>query len=134
SVTPTYGRPSMMKLREKLAYALAASLLLVPVLYAIDWNIRDWRLWRYHITLGPAEVFIFLAFVPGVIAVVYHLVTVKERRDQNREDVSSYYQRLAIRSTKRAHQQTKRLPDPAVWPVSANASSLLLTSAFRSDA
>jgi len=119
-----------MKLREKLAYALSSLLLVFPVLYAIDWKLKDWKFWTYHITLGASEVFIFLAFVPGVVAVVYHLVTVRERREQNLSDVKQYYDWLSNRRVKRAHQVTTRKTSDTKGPVSANAATLLLTAVF----
>jgi len=119
-----------MKLREKLAYALSLLLLLFPILYAIDWNLKYWKFWRYHVTLGASELFIFLAFVPGVVAVVYHLVTVRERRDQNLLDVELYYKWLSTRLIKRGHQMTTRVTSQTLGPVSANAATLLLTAVF----
>jgi hypothetical protein len=120
-----------MQLREKLAYALSSLLLLFPLLYSIDWYLRDWRISRYHITLGASEGFLFLAFVPGVLAVVYHLVTVRERRDQNIKDVDQYFIWLAGRKPKREQQVVAdRVKSTTKGPVSANAATLLLTAVF----
>lgn len=119
-----------VKLREKLAYALSSLLLLFPLLYAIDWKIKDWKLWNNHITLGAPAVFLFLALVPGVIALVYHLVTVRERRDQNLADVALYYSWLNGRAGKRSHQGAARVPSASQGPVSASAATFLLTAVF----
>lgn len=119
-----------MKIREKMAYALSSLLLLFPLLYAIEWKLVDWKLWKYQISLGGSEGFLFLAFVPGVVAVVYHLVTVRERREQNRADVALYYSWLNGRKAKRAHQGPDRVPPASQGPVSANAATLLLTAVF----
>jgi uncharacterized integral membrane protein len=116
--------------KESIAYALSSSLLLLALLYAVNWRPTDWKFWRYHITMGPAELFIFLAFVPGVLAIVYHLVTVRERRQQNLADVAKYYGWLKSRSSKRGHEGADREPPATKWPVSANAATLLLTSVF----
>src|ERR1051325_4367763 len=118
-----------MQLREKLAYALSSLLLLFPLLYSIDWYLRDWRISRYHITLGASEGFLFLAFVPGVLAVVYHLVTVRERRDQNIKDVDQYFIWLAGHKPKREQQVVAdRVKSTTKGPVSAKAATLLLTA------
>jgi hypothetical protein len=93
-------------------------------------RLGDWKFWNYHVTLGASAAFIFLAFVPGILAVVYHLVTVGERREQNKADVKLYFDWLAARAAKRPHQQTKRVDPYTVGPVSANAASLLLTAVF----
>lgn len=119
-----------MSIREKMAYALSSLLLLFPLLYAIEWKLADWKLWKYQISLGAAEGFLFLAFVPGVVAVVYHLVTVRERRDQNRADITLYYEWLKKRDVQRAHQGPTRVPPASKGPVSANAATLLLTAVF----
>jgi len=119
-----------VKPREILAYALSSLLLVFPILYAIDWKVKDWKFWTYHITLGASEIFLFLAFVPGVVAVVYHLVTVRERRDQNLLDVSLYYKWLCTRPVKRAQQGATRIPSATHGPTSANAATLLLTAVF----
>lgn len=119
-----------MKFRDILAYVLSAVLLLFALLYAIDWHIRDWRFWTYHITLGPLEVFLFLALVPGIVATVYHLVTVRERRAQNKKDVDAYYSYLRTRRATRPHHNAERVPDTTPGPVSATAATLLLTAVF----
>lgn len=119
-----------MTIRERLAYALSSLLLLFPLLYAIEWKLVDWKLWKYQISLGASEGFLFLAFVPGVVAVVYHLVTVRERREQNLADVKLYYAWLDGRKAKRAHQGPDRVPPASKGPVSANAATLLLTAVF----
>jgi hypothetical protein len=115
--------------REKIAYSLSSLLLLFPLLYSIEWGVQDWKFWQYRITLGASEFFLFLAFVPGVLAVVYHLVTVKERRAQNLNDVKCYYDWRNNRKIKRGQQAAQRV-EPASTPVSANAATLLLTSVF----
>lgn len=119
-----------MKIREKMAYAWSSLLLLFPLLYAIEWKLVDWKLWQYQITLGATEAFLFLAFVPGVVAVVYHLVTVRDRRDQNRADVELYYAWLDGRKARRGHQGPERVKATSKGPVSANAATLLLTAVF----
>lgn len=119
-----------MQLREKLAYALSLLLLLFAVVYAVDFTLQDLKFWKYHITLGPSAIFIFLAFVPGVVSVVYHLVTVRERRDQNRADVTRYYAWLDTRAAKREHQPPNRVLSMVKGPVSANAATLLLIAVF----
>ncbi|HEX7809216.1 MAG TPA: hypothetical protein VF608_10840, partial [Thermoanaerobaculia bacterium] len=80
--------------------------------------------------LDIGDCFIFLAFVPGVLAIVYHLVTVRERRDQNRTEVAHYYQWRDARPTHRAYQVVPRLPQATSGPSSAIAATLLLTSVF----
>lgn len=119
-----------MQPREKVAYALSSLLFLFAIVYAVDFTLKDWKFWTYHLTLGPSAVFIFLAFVPGIIAVVYHLVTVRERRDQNLADVELYYKWLQGRGGKREHQSATRIKSTTKGPVSANAATLLLTSVF----
>ena len=123
-----------MKARPKTVYALSLSLLAFALLYAIDWKLVDWRFWKYDLVLGESAVFLFLAFVPGVLAIVYHLVTVTQRRNQNLKMVDQYYKwRNEVRGVKREHQKgLDRGDDPLkdYGPVSANVATILLVSVF----
>lgn len=123
----TESKPSLVP-RSRTVYLLAFVLLAFPVLYAIDWQLTD-KFWKYRITLGAPAMFIFLALVPGILAVVYHLVTVVQRRKQNHSAVDAYYTWLDTRS--RAHQKgIKRIEDVSPGPVSANAATILLVAVF----
>ena len=118
-----------MKSKSKQVYLLAILLLAFPLLYAIDWKISDWEFRTYRLTLGAPTLFIFLALVPGVLAIVYHLVTVVQRRKQNHAAVDAYYDWLSTRS--RPHQKgLKRIADATPGPVSANAATILLVAVF----
>jgi|GEM_PF-554462 len=109
-------------------YLLAYLLLAFPVLYSIDWKITE-KFWTYRLTLGAPALFIFLAFVPGVLAIVYHLVTVVQRRNQNIDVVNAYYTWLSTRG--RAHQKgLKRSGDVTTGPLSANAATIMLVAVF----
>ncbi|HEX3579201.1 MAG TPA: hypothetical protein VHY33_11620, partial [Thermoanaerobaculia bacterium] len=92
-----------MKSKAIHVYLLASVLLAFPVIYSIDWKITQWKFWTYRLTLGAPALFIFLALVPGVLAIVYHLVTVVQRRNQNHATVDRYYVWLASRS--RGHEK-----------------------------
>jgi hypothetical protein len=127
--TPLPPPPPPPATITKSVYVLAALLLAFPLLYSIDWKVTDWKFWTYRLTLGAPALFIFLALVPGVLAIVYHLVTVVQRRTQNQQVVDAYYAWLDGRS--RAHQQgLKRLDDVFSGPVSANAATVLLVAVF----
>jgi hypothetical protein len=118
-----------MKSKAKHIYLLAFVLLAFPVLYSIDWKITQWKFWTYRLTLGAPSLFIFLALVPGVLAIVYHLVTVVQRRNQNHAAVDAYYVWLASRS--RGHEKgLKRIEDVTPGPVSANAATIMLVAVF----
>jgi len=119
-----------MKVKATRVYILAFLLLAFPVLYSIDWKLSQWRFWTYHLTLGAPALFIFLALVPGVLAIVYHLVTVVQRREQNQATVDHYYAWLASRS--RGHEKgLKRIEDVTPQgPVSANAATIMLVAVF----
>jgi hypothetical protein len=118
-----------MKSKAKHVYVLAFLLLAFPVLYSIDWKVTHWKLWTYRLTLGAPAGFIFLALVPGVLAIVYHLVTVVQRRKQNHAAVDAYYEWLESRS--RGHQKgLKRIADVTPGPVSANAATIMLVAVF----
>ncbi len=119
-----------MQIRDKVAYALSAVLVVFAVVYAVDWHIADLKFWTYHITLGGSEAFLFLALVPGFIAIVYHLVTVRDRRDQNIADMTLYFEWLNDRAAKREHQARKRVGPSTKTPISANAATILLTAVF----
>jgi hypothetical protein len=120
-----------VNLREKIAYGLSSLLLLFALLYSIDWSWSDWEPWKYDVRLDIGDCFMFLAFVPGVLAVVYHLVTVRERRDQNRADVAKYYAwRDGRTAAKREHQIVTRVQQGTTGPSSAIAATLLLTAVF----
>jgi hypothetical protein len=119
-----------MKFREKAAYALSSVLLLFPLLYSIEWSVGDWKFWKYQLSLGDSAVFLFLAFVPGVIAIVYHLVTVIDRRDQNRADLTRYYEWRNARTARREHEGAVRKDPQLKGPVSAVAATVLLTAVF----
>ena len=109
-------------------YLLAFLLLAFPVLYSIDWALNE-KFWTYRITLGAPALFIFLALVPGVLAIVYHLVTVVQRREQNHATVDAYYEWLSTRN--RGHEKgLARLDDLMPGPVSANAATILLVAVF----
>ena len=87
------------------------------------------KFWTYRLTLGAPTLFIFLALVPGVLAIVYHLVTVVQRRQQNHAAVDAYYVWLNART--RGHQKgLKRVADVTQGPVSANAATILLVAVF----
>jgi hypothetical protein len=110
-------------------YLLAFLLLAFPLLYSIDWKITLWQFWTYRLTLGAPALFLFLALVPGVLALVYHLVTVMQRREQNHQVVDAYYRWLGMRS--RPHQRgLRRLEDIVKGPVSANAATIMLVAVF----
>jgi hypothetical protein len=118
-----------MKSKAKHVYVLAFLLLAFPVLYSIDWKVTQWKFWTYRLTLGAPALFIFLALVPGVLAIVYHLVTVVQRRNQNHAAVDAYYGWLASRS--RGHEKgLKRIEDVTPGPVSANAATIMLVAVF----
>jgi hypothetical protein len=118
-----------MQPMPKRVYLLAFLLLGFPLLYSIDWNVSDWKFWTYSVTLGSPALFIFLALVPGVLAIVYHLVTVVQRRQQNHAAVDAYYEWLKDRS--RGHQNgLKRIQDVTPGPVSANAATIMLVAVF----
>ena len=118
-----------MVARPRRVYFLAFLLLAFAVLYSIDWKLADWEFWTYSLTLGAPAFFIFLALVPGVLALVYHLVTVVGRRNQNLAAVDAYYEWLSTRS--RGHQKgLKRIDDLLPGPVSANAATILLVAVF----
>ena len=123
-----------MEAKPNRVYFLAFLLLAFPVLYSIDWKITEWKFWTYRITLGAPALFIFLALVPGVLAIVYHLVTVVQRRNQNHAAVDAYYAWRNARNKKlniRAHQNDlTRADDGLRTPVSANAATILLVSVF----
>ncbi|HUR80041.1 MAG TPA: hypothetical protein VM733_04710 [Thermoanaerobaculia bacterium] len=120
-----------MKIRDRIAYALSAVLIVFAVVYAVDWHIADLKFWTYHITLGGSEVFLFLALVPGVLAIVYHLVTVRDRREQNLADIKLYFAWLDDRKKeRREHQARKRVGPSTTTPISANAATMLLTAVF----
>jgi hypothetical protein len=123
-----------MEAKPNRVYVLAFLLLAFPVLYSIDWKITDWKLWQFHISLGAPTLFIFLALVPGVLAIVYHLVTVVQRRNQNHAAVDAYYawrnkrnQDLKIRAFQSG---LTRAEDGLRTPVSANAATILLVAVF----
>ncbi|MDP9194778.1 MAG: hypothetical protein M3P06_24035 [Acidobacteriota bacterium] len=118
-----------MEFRLKQVYLLAFLLLAFPLLYSIDWSISEWMFWTYRLTLGAPALFIFLALVPGVLAIVYHLVTVVQRRNQNRAAIAAYYTWLSTRS--RGHQKDLKLEaDVTPGPVSANAATMMLVAVF----
>ncbi|HEU4886442.1 MAG TPA: hypothetical protein VFV49_01050 [Thermoanaerobaculia bacterium] len=119
-----------MERKAKRVYLLASLLLAFPLLYSIDWKIFSEKFWTYRLTLGAPALFIFLALVPGVLAVVYHLVTVVQRRKQNHQVVDAYYEWLNARS--RDHEKgLKRIQDVTPQgPVSANAATILLVAVF----
>jgi hypothetical protein len=115
----------------KRVYLLAFLLLAFPLLYSIDWNYAEWKSSTYRLTLGWPALFIFLALVPGVLAIVYHLVTVVQRRNQNHAAVDAYYTWLNARTPGRAHQKgLARVADSTPGPVSANAATILLVAVF----
>jgi hypothetical protein len=119
-----------MELTRRRVYALSFLLLAFPILYAIDWKLTE-KFWEYRISLGAAEFFIFLAFVPGIVATVYHLVTVTQRREQNLEAVKAYYVWRNKRSTARPHQSSVgHVEDRHSTPVSAVAATILLVAVF----
>jgi len=117
-----------VKIREILAYLFGLLLLLVAVIYSIDFSLRD--PFRYRLSLDAPASFLFLALVPGVLAITYHLVTVRDRRQQNLNDVEQYYKWLSTRGATRGHQQTTRVVSDTKGPVSANAATMLLIAVF----
>jgi heme exporter protein D len=123
-----------MEARPKLVYTLSFLLLGFALLYSIDGTKLTWKFWQYRVSLGGSAVFLFLAFVPGVLAIVYHLVTVTQRRNQNIKMVQEYYKwRNETRPTKRPHQiAIDRGVDPleGYGPVSANSATILLVAVF----
>lgn len=117
------------KHRALTAYALSFLLLAFAVVYSIDWSVTEWKFWTYRVTLGAPALFIFLALVPGILAIVYHFVTVVQRREQNKKAVKAYY--LWLDGRNRAHQQgLRRVEDVTKSPISANAATILLVSVF----
>lgn len=123
-----------MEARPKLVYFLSSLLLAFALLYAADWSIAVAPFPTLTLGLGGSAVFLFLAFVPGVLAIVYHLVTVTQRRQQNIVIVNEYYKwRNGRTSAQREHQKAiDRGDDPLkdYGPVSANTATLLLTAVF----
>lgn len=123
-----------MHARPRLVYALSFLLLGFALLYSIHWSYADWRRSSYAFGLGGGAIFLFLAFVPGILAIVYHLVTVTQRRQQNIAAVDKYYKwRNETRSVKREHQKgLDRGEDPLkdYGPVSANVATILLVAVF----
>jgi len=123
-----------MHARPKTVYALSFVLLGFALLYSIHWSYAEWQRSSYALGLGGSAVFLFLAFVPGVLAIVYHMVTVTQRRQQNIIAVDKYYVwRNTTRSMKRKHQEgIDRGEDPLkeYGPVSANVATILLVAVF----
>lgn len=116
----------------RIVYSVAAALIALTVLYAVDWHIGDFDVNSYHLTLDSRAFFVFLAVLPGFLAFVYHLVTVSERREQNRETVRQFYEFRKEWHETRAFEKNIALPAEATpgRPVSANAASVLLTAVF----
>jgi hypothetical protein len=112
-------------------YGVAAAMIVLPFLYAIDWKIGDIHPTRYHLTLDTRAFFVFLSLLPGFLAFVYHLVTVRQRRDQNRQHVTAFY---AFKQTWHGARDFEKgvalTTDATRGPVSANAASALLTGVF----
>jgi hypothetical protein len=114
-----------------IVYLITVALVALPMLFAIDFKLPDLKLSQYRFGLDPKALFVFPALLPGFLGLVYHLVTVRQRRDQNRLAVKNYYDFRNKDGRARAHEKDVTLLDDATpGPVSANCASGLLTAVF----
>lgn len=95
--------------------------------------IGDLRLHNYQLADLQASGFFFsLGLLPGMIGIVYHVVTASTRRTKGRETIQQYYAFRNARPQARAQERisARSMSEVTADPLAAIAASLFLTGIF----